>query len=245
VILAWPVVKLITKSAPQEISFPEGAESAPDLPMPLRYQSPARHDAGAEPVARTAGASRVISSGYDYVQAGQDAPSTGSQREIDFIRTHAREIREYQIRLNILGMKYISKYPALRRMDSDFAKMGRYMALKRQFDKDLNAYNFARGMTALPEVRAAIIRYSANPDVVLAIVSAAMEAVKNPPPQAIQDEIANFFAENPNTTTYVNDILVQAVGNAMPTISSLPGKDLATLQKIGGGVMGGNILKQR
>ncbi len=258
-ILAWPVVKRITTSASPEVSFPEGAESAPDLPMPLRYQSAARYEAGTktpgytarrpgageQPAAQTVDISRVISSGYDNNREDQPAQSSGRQREADFIRTHAVEIMDYQARLNILGLKYMAKYPALRRMDADFAKMGRYMKLKKQFEKDLDAYSFARGMTALPEVRAAIIRYSANPEVVMGLMAAALEAVKNPPPQAIQAEVANFFAENPIATSYVNDVLVQAMGNAMPTISSIPGQDLATLQKIGSGVLGGSTLKRR
>ena len=165
----------------------------------------------------------------------------GKKRERAFLRKHYREIRRYQNRLGALGRKYRAKYPALRKMDAEFSKMDRYMALNRQYKKDRNAFNWARGVMALPEVRAALIRYSSDPQVVKAVVEVSLEAMKTPPPQEIQREIQRFLTADPKTSDHVNEVLVQSLGNDMGTLTSMPAKTLAPLQKLGSKVMGTNF----
>ena len=243
--------EFVSESGNGEDGNPELYDSAIDV----RYQSKAERESAASRAARerstrqeTAG--RQGGGGADgagragreggAASADQAADPSERQRERAFIRRHAKEIKAYQSRLQAIGRKYMAKYPSLRKMDSEFGNMPRYMALCKQYEKDRNAYNWARGVMTLPEVRGAIIRYSANAEVVRGIVEISMEAMKSPPPQAIQSEIKRFMTEDMNTATYVNDLSVQVMGNAMAILPTIPGQNLAPLQKLGNDIMGGN-----
>ena|GEM_PF-3786053 len=172
--------------------------------------------------------------------AAQDPASR--RRELEFIRRHGGEIRRYQAGLAAIGIKYRNKYPALRQMDAEFARMGRYMALRNQYAVDGDAFKWARGVMALPEVRGALIRYSMNAEVLKGIIEASMEALRNPPPKPIYDEVARFLQEDDQASAFVNDISINAMGNVMsiaPTVAST--SDLNTLTSLGSQIAGVNF----
>ena len=83
--------------------------------------------------------------------------------------------------------------------------------------------------------------HSANPQAVQAIVEVGLEAMKTPPPEAIQREIQHFLTADPKTSDYVNEVLVQSMGNAMSTLTSMPAQTMLPLQKLGSKIMGNNL----
>ena len=159
----------------------------------------------------------------------------GKEWEADFLRKNDPELKRYQTYLRNLGQKYWNKYPIVRKVDSDFAKMDRYMALKGQYEQDRDAYKWARGVMALPEVREKLLGYMANPEVMTAGIGMALEALKNPPPTPILEEMLRFITTDQQASNYVAGMSDQAaanMGTVMPYIAS-SGLDLTPLQKIG------------
>ncbi|MFA6433258.1 MAG: hypothetical protein WCW52_01040 [Elusimicrobiales bacterium] len=157
-----------------------------------------------------------------------------NKAEADFLRKHDRELRAYQTYLRRLGLKYRAKYPALRRLDADFGKMDRYMALKRRYETDRNAYNWARGTIALPEVRGKILSASANPEIMKAMIEISLEALRNPPPSSIYNEILRFLSSDKRAAPFVGDMSMKLVGNMTAAIpyAATPGMDLTPLTKL-------------
>jgi len=271
--LAWPVAKWMKKGKPQEIfvtpetvkAFDSGQDdSAPaagpentlkpidtaltrDLAGGGERRQPAQGNvmpSFASLRERQTAAERGTEKAEDASEGYFRDRTSGAKREKEFIRKHAREIRKYQDQLGKIGQKHWKKSAALRRMDADFAKMDRYMALNRQYAKDRNAFNWARGVLALPEVRAAVIRYSSDPEAVQALVEVGLEAAKTaPPPQALLSELQHFMSSDEKTSRQVNDVLVQSIGNAMGTLAAIPAQKLAPLQKLGGKIMGTDLAK--
>ncbi|MEI7480728.1 MAG: hypothetical protein WCK75_00115 [Elusimicrobiota bacterium] len=168
-------------------------------------------------------------------QVRGDETSAKKLTEAEFLRKHGREIKKYQAYLYRLGLKYKAQYPALRKLNADFSKMDRYMALKKQYDKDKDAYKWARGTIALPEVRNKLIRASADPEVVKGILSVSLEAMRNPPPDAIYNEVMNFLCADKQASPYVDAMSMTVVSNMASSLPSAitPGMDLTPLQKIG------------
>ena len=180
--------------------------------------------------------------GKDTRQAGKTAPAPRQaemtaerQAELSFLRKHDREIKRYQAYLRRLGLKYKAQYPALRQLDSDFAKMDRYMALKKQYDSDRDAYKWARGIFTLPEVRNRILSASGNPEVLKAMIGLSLEALRSPPPAAIHDEVMRFLCTDKQATRYVDDISMGAMDNITSALpyAVTPGMDLTPIKKIG------------
>jgi len=177
-----------------------------------------------------------------------DAASAGKRHELDFLRRHDREMKQYQNYLGALGRRYMAKYPVLRRVDSDFARMDRYMALKTQYESDRDAYKWARGVIALPEVRAELVRCSADPEVLKAMVTLSLEALNtNPPPAAVKDEALRVLAGDEKVALYVADISGKAAGNVAANLPLIvtPGMDLAPLQNMVSQVTAGQVQPRR
>ena len=193
------------------------------------------------------------SSSYSGIEAGktaagqtrapvrQDEMTDQRRREAAFLRKHDGEIKRYQAYLARLGRKYRAQYPALRQLDSDFAKMDRYMALKDQYDSDRDAYKWARGAIALPEVRKEILKASANPEVMKGLIGLALEALKNPPPDSLHDEILRFLSSDKQAAPYVDDMSMDVVQNLTMILPSAvtPGMDLTPIKKIGNEISAG------
>lgn len=159
-----------------------------------------------------------------------------SQREKDFLARHDPALKRYQEYMNELGMKYWKKYPIIRQIDAEFSKMDRFMALKAQYEKDRDAYKWARGTLALPEVRSAILKYATSPSAMLAGIDFASEALKNPPPKPIYNEMMNFVTKEPAAMALVNDVSMKAVNNVDEVLpqAMAAGIDVSSLQNLGG-----------
>ena len=166
-------------------------------------------------------------------KAAQPADATTAS-EHAFLRKYGPAVKKYQDYLTALGERYIKKYPIARQIDSDFAKMDRYMALKRQFDSDRDAYKWARGVMALPEVRSKLISYSSNPEAIKVALSVVSEVLSNPPPQPIYDEVLRFVGTDEKAAAYVSEMTLQTMGNVSSVIPALAasGVDLAPLAQI-------------
>lgn len=157
-----------------------------------------------------------------------------SAREREFIRRHDKEIKKYQAYLRRLGQRARAKYPAVRAMDSDFARMDRYMALKRQYDRDRDPYKWMRGVMALPEVRRAIVHYSRDPEVTRALAEVAMEALSHPPSSAVFNEIMSFICA-PEQSGYMTSLSNEVMGGATAGIMAgfQEGQDMTSLVGLG------------
>ena len=212
----------------------EDADGPPEDDLPARETEKGRTgSAGAEAGGASAGQART--------QAQPAEMSDEARREAAFLRKHDKEIKRYQDYLASLGRKYRAQYPALKRLDSDFAKMDRYMALKKQYDSDRDAYKWARGTIALPEVRKRLLSASTDPEVMKGLIGLALEALKHPPSNAIHDEMLRFLCSDKQAAPYVDSMSMDVVQNLTMTLPSAvtPGMDLTPLKKIGDEISSG------
>lgn len=170
-------------------------------------------------------------------------PDEQKAYERRFLRQHDKEVRSYQNYLANLGRKYMN--PEVAKMDAEFASMPRFMALKDQYGKDRDAYKWARGAIALPEVRNALLHYSANPKVVGALAKAALEALSNPPPKTLYQEMLRFISTDSGMSPYVKELAGTALPRAASTLpEALPkGTDTGPLTTLGGQIAGGGGVK--
>ncbi|MBI5208714.1 MAG: hypothetical protein HY927_01925 [Elusimicrobia bacterium] len=160
------------------------------------------------------------------------APSGNRAREKAFLAQHDGEIRQCQDRLRELGMRYHAKSALVRQIDAEFAGMDRYMALKKRYEADRDAYAWARDTIALPEVRQTIRKYVTKPEAWSVFSDIMIEALKEPPPKAVYDEMRNFVKRDPSVTDYASE-LTQAIGeNSQAVFNSLSGKNSKALHEL-------------
>ncbi|MEI7529654.1 MAG: hypothetical protein WCK76_12010 [Elusimicrobiota bacterium] len=227
-------------------SLKKGAtQYSPDLAdtaYSVRYQSSRQAAHSAAERERQAGErreaevrARAASEAASRAAAAMAPARTTSAREKAFLAKYDGVISNYQDYLGELGQKFYKKSAAIRKMDSDFVKMGRYMALKEQYEKDRDAYKWARGVMALPEVRSTIFGYLTDPGMILAGAEVLSEALKNPPPAAVYDEMMRFMTTDSQATVLVGEVsrtLVENSGSVMPQLMD-SGVDISGLQKLG------------
>lgn len=165
----------------------------------------------------------------------QPAADPRKTQEGEFLRKNDTELKRYQANLRELGLQLREKYPGVKKVDADFANMSRYMALKRQYENDRDAYKWARGVMALPEVRQKMISCMSDPDVMMAGIEMAMAVLKNPPPAPIYSEVMRFLTTDGQAVSYVQEMSGHAVENldsVMPQLVS-SGMDITPLQDFG------------
>lgn len=191
---------------------------------------------------------RAGRSGRSAQGAGGRSASRGatSSREREFIRRHDKELKNYQAYLRRLGQRARAKYPVVRAMDSDFAKMDRYMALKRQYERDRDPYKWMRGVMALPEVKRAIVHYSRDPEVVRALTEVAVEALSHPPSGAVFNEIMSFVCA-PEQSGYMTSLSNDVMGGATAGIMAgfQEGQDMTALVGLGEQISAGMRKEQQ
>lgn len=164
--------------------------------------------------------------------AAPAAPSGNRAREKAFLAQHDGEIRKCQDRLREIGMRYHAKSALVRQIDAEFAGMDRYMALKKRYEADRDAYAWARDAIALPEVRQTIRKYVTKPEAWSVFSDIMIEALKEPPPKAVYDEMRNFVKQDPSVTDYASE-LTQAIGeNSQAVFGALSGKDSKALSEL-------------
>lgn len=91
-------------------------------------------------------------------------------------------------------------------------------------------------------MRAALVRYSSNKNVLRAVSGVALEALKNPPPAAIYQEALRFFTFDSQMASFVRELAQSAAGNAANTLNQAvpPGTDTAPLTNLAMQLAGGN-----
>lgn len=265
VLLAFPLIKWVTRSSPgdagmitnQRSGFDQWAQQGKKAAKPPVTASDAAVAAGgqrsktqrnmtertAAQAAAVQGAARQQSGAQaaDSSASANDGISTGQRaHEQKFLREHGTEISKYQGYLASLGKKYTNQEVA--KMNAEFAANGRVMALKEQYQKDKNPYRWARGMIALPEVRNALVHYSANPKVLGSMSKVTLEALKNPPSPALYRETVRFLSKDSQMSTYMKE-LTGSLGETIPKTlpKALPGgTDTTPLENLGQQITGGN-----
>lgn len=269
ILITWPVVKWVMKANSNDMRLSKDAysafnsqegelqqENAAGKPAPelnerglsVHYRTAEQEEAedqrAAAARAKRAAEARQQADARAAFKAGAAAQAgiTDAQKahEQEFLRKHDAEIRNYQAYLDALGNKY--KNAEVAKMDAEFAAMDRFMALKSQYAKDRDAYKWARGVIALPEVREAVLRYSSNAQVMGALMGAALEALKNPPPAAIYQEMLSFLGGDSQVAPYVQELAGGAAGNVAGTLPYAlpPGTDITPLTNLGTQIAGGN-----
>lgn len=268
ILLTWPVVRWVMRANSNDMRLSKDAYSAfnsqegelqreneagkpaPELNergLSIRYKTREQEEreeqeAAEARAARAAAARQQADARAAYKTGETQAEVSDAQRahEKEFLRQHDAKIRKYQAYLDALGRKY--KNAEVAKMDAEFAGMDRFMALKAQYAKDRDAFKWARGVVALPEVRDAVLRYSSNPGVLGALVGAALEALRNPPPAAVYQEMLGFFSSDSQMVPYMHDLAgntAQNVAGALPY--ALPaGTDITPLANLGTQIAGGN-----
>lgn len=153
--------------------------------------------------------------------------------EAAFLAAHRAEIKRYHGRLTDIALKYRRSHKAVREVDEAFARMPRYMEVKRAFDRSGDPFAFARGALALPEVREEISKRLAQPEVWSAALAMINETVKKaPPPKALYTEVLGFLTRE-GVAEHVEKFTEQAAGQAPLIARSLPpDADMAGLQKM-------------
>ena len=159
------------------------------------------------------------------------APQNPPQdQERDFIARHDRGIQLYRGRVAAIGMKYYKNDPVVREMDRKFASLGRYMALKQRYEKDHNAYQWARDTMALPEVRELINQSMADPRVWRAALGMMTEVLKEPPPQDIHQEATRFMVSKDGLGAYQEEFQGNITRNMGAMIQGAQGIDTSRIQ---------------
>ncbi|HAH05872.1 MAG TPA: hypothetical protein DCM05_04970 [Elusimicrobia bacterium] len=200
--------------------------AAPDAASPTDSQAPA----GPGPGPGLAGFVPEGSGIFVRPKGGLPTTNAGEQ---DFLKKHDAQLKEYQGRvLSPLCQKYYKKSPIVREVDAAFGKLPRYMALVDQYNKDRDAYKWARGVIGLPEVRKTMMKYSTNVEVWKVAVQMSLEALKTPPPKPIYDEAQRFMTGDKQMAKYVGDFAMDVVPlmGTMMTRAIPPGTDIKPLQ---------------
>jgi hypothetical protein len=161
---------------------------------------------------------------------------TAAQRakEKDFLKKYGGMLVQYHGQLAHTCQGYFAKYPVVRDIDKAFAAMPGYMAVKRQYDKDGNPFDFARGAIALPEVRAEIGRQMANPKAWSAAISMMLDTLKNQPaPKPIYAAAQDFLMYDPQMAKVTPEIQGDVNKNMSTAMGAIPiGADMTPLNNV-------------
>lgn len=154
--------------------------------------------------------------------------------EREVIRKYDGMIRDEQAKLNVITRRYYKKEPIVREVDKAFGSLPRYMAVKARYEQDRDAYAFARGAIALPEVRKTIYKYALNANVWRVTVGMMLEGMKQKPEKPVYDEMKRFFTEDKQMAVFVTDLsgyLIPRMGSLLPQAIK-PGQDMRPLQEL-------------
>lgn len=166
-------------------------------------------------------------------QAQKSVSAADREREMQaMIRLHP-VLRQYQKKLREIVARHWQKYPVVREIDAEFGKLGRFVALRRRYERDKDAHQFAREALALPEVRALVKRYLANGQAWRATLSMINEAIKAPPPKPLMDEMKHFFTHDEAVMEYTAKFGQDVSANAGVLAQNIPPEaDMDAIMKL-------------
>jgi len=171
----------------------------------------------------------------DKVKFVSSEPTTAQrEKEKDFIKRYGGMLNQYNQRLARITQKYYAKNPAVRDVDKAFASMPRYMALKRQCDKDGDPFQFVRGAIALPEVRSEISRRMTDPAVWSAAIGMMLETLKDQPaPKPIYEAAKNFILYDPQMAKVEPELTADVTKNMSTAAGAIPvGADMTPVTNL-------------
>ncbi|MEK9146301.1 MAG: hypothetical protein AAB339_11895, partial [Elusimicrobiota bacterium] len=170
------------------------------------------------------------------------AADPAAKAEQEFLRKHDATMQAYQERvLKPLSDKYYKKYPIVRQVDAAFSRIEKLMGLRRRYEKDRNAYAWARDVASIPEVQKTALKFAAKPEVWKVGIEMSMEALRHPPPKPIQDEMKRFITSDEKMTEFVGNFSQSLIHYAGRMVSqSVPaGTDLTQLKDLAGSLVPG------
>ncbi len=154
--------------------------------------------------------------------------------ERDVIRKYDGMIRAEQAKLSVITRRYYKRERIVRDVDKAFGSLPRYMAVKARYEQDRDAYAFARGAIALPEVRKTIYKYALDANVWRVTVGMMLEGMKQKPDKPVYDEMKRFFTEDKQVAGFVTELsgyLIPRMGSLLPQAIK-PGQDMRPLQDL-------------
>lgn len=155
-------------------------------------------------------------------------------REKAFIAKYDKDIRATQEKLGVITKRYYKNEKIVREVDAAFGKLPRYMALKRQYEQDRDAYAFVRGAVGLKEVRQTVYKYATNVDVWRVTLGMMTEGLKQKPPPPVYNEIKRFMTDDTKVAGFVTDLtgyMMPRMGKILPQVIK-PGQDVKPLQDL-------------
>jgi hypothetical protein len=213
-------------------AFSINESSVKSAPTALPALPQAQAAAGGDSLSFISGKDGLLKGGGSGAAGTSPVSASDRAREKQFLAQYDGAIRQYQARLNEIGMRYYKKNPIVRQVDADFAGMSRYMAIKHRYEADRDAYQWARDTAALPEVRITIRKYLSNPQAWEVAVDMALEALKQPPPAPVYKEITNFMVSDPAMLTMTKNVASDAQPNLSMAVTAVSGKDISPIQKV-------------
>lgn len=166
------------------------------------------------------------------------------EKEREFLAKYGRLIKNEEDRLSVITRRYRKKYPVVREVDMAFGRLPRYMALRDEYIKNRNIYDFVRGSIALPEVRKTVYKYATNGEVWKATMGMMLEGLRQKPPKPVYDEAKRFLTEDKKVATFVTDLtgyLIPRTGQLLPQAIQ-PGQDISALKTLAADLkVGGNM----
>lgn len=195
------------------------AQAPPSAPSPAAEAAPraARPAAGTEMLRVPIG---ELPTGRP--RAVPAVPDAAREREKEFLRKYDGAIRDHQGRLGAITQNYYKTHPIVRQVDAEFGKLPRYMEVLGRYRKDRDAYQFARDAIALPEVRGLVSKYLSKPEAWKAGLGMISEALRQPPPKPISEEMKRFFTGDKAMSSYVEAFGQEVASNVPAMISGLP-----------------------
>lgn len=148
----------------------------------------------------------------------------------DFNRMIDAELK----RLTLITRRYYKESPKVREVDKAFGSLPRYMAVRKRYLEQHDAYAFAHDALALPEVRQTVKKYASDPNVWRVTLSMMREALKEKPPKPLYDEMKRFFTQDKQTVEFAAELSAEVMprmGKLLPQIVK-PGEDLKPLQDL-------------
>ncbi|MBI5596367.1 MAG: hypothetical protein HY928_09800 [Elusimicrobia bacterium] len=148
----------------------------------------------------------------------------------DFNRMIGAELK----RLTLITRRYHKENPKVREVDKAFGSLPRYMAVRKRYLEQHDAYAFAHDTLALPEVRQTVKKYASDPNVWRLALSMMREALKEKPPKPLYDEMKRFFTQDKQTVEFAAELSAEVMprmGKLLPQVIA-SGEDLKPLQDL-------------
>lgn len=210
-------------------------DQAPPPAAPERYVSQAEREAQSRLASAGPGLSGFVpEKDQIFYKDPKQQEDDSRTREREMVKKYDHIVRSEQDRLKKITSRYRKKEAIVREVDSAFGRLPRYMALKAQYEKDRNPYDFVRGAVSLPEVRKTVYKYATNGDVWRVTMGMMLEGLRQKPPKPVYDEIKRFLTEDKKVAGFVTDLtgyLIPRTGQLLPKAIQ-PGQDLTPLKNL-------------